>query len=179
VGLETYNHLLRQAVLAAKGQELVESPAQVSVNLPLAALLPPEYIPEERLRLRIYQQLAAATTESELDESARNLRQRFGPRPKQLDNLLLALRVRLLAAAIGAQGVETDRGDVVVTFEPGHGLPLGELLGSGPAQGLEPGHNRFRLRLALMGDAWPELLISTLRRLGVVRSQLASQVADG
>jgi transcription-repair coupling factor (superfamily II helicase) len=174
VGLETYNHLLRQAVLAAQGQELVESPAQVSVSLPLAALLPPEYVPDERLRLRIYQQLAGATSERELDESARNLRQRFGPRPEQLENLLLALRVRLLAAAVGAQGVETDRGDVLVTFEPGHGLPLREMLGLG----LEPGQNRFRLRLGLIGDAWPDLLISTLRRLAVVRSQLAAQVAS-
>jgi hypothetical protein len=72
--------------------------------------------------------------------------------------------------------VETDRGDVLVTFEPGHGLPLREMLGLG--QGLEPGQNRFRLRLGLIGDAWPDLLISTLRRLAVVRSQLAAQVAS-
>jgi transcription-repair coupling factor (superfamily II helicase) len=177
VGLETYNHLLRQAVLAAQGQELAESPAQVSVSLPFHALLPPDYIPDERLRLRIYQQLAGATTEAELDESARNLRQRFGPRPRELDNLMLALRVRLVAAAAGAQAVETDHGDLVVAFEPGHGLPLGELVAASQGQPLEAGTNRLRLHTDAVGDAWPELLISTLRRLAEARTARIAELA--
>jgi transcription-repair coupling factor (superfamily II helicase) len=178
VGLETYNHLLRQAVLSAQGQELIESPAQVAVNLPFAALLPPDYVPDERLRLRIYQQLAGATSESELDESARNLRQRFGPRPEELDNLLLALRVRLVAAAAGAQAVETDREQVVVSFAPGHGLPLRDLAESGPGKALEAGNNRLRLRPDLLGDRWPELLLGSLRRLVSARTELVAQAAD-
>ena len=178
VGLETYNHLLRQAVLQARGQELTESPAQVAVNLPFHALLPPEYVPDERLRLRIYQQLAGATTESELDESARNLRQRFGPRPEQLENLLLALRVRLLAAAAGAQSVETDHDDVVLSFEPGHGLSLKESVGQGHGQALEAGHNRLRLRTELVGDSWPDLLMGVLRKLGQARAARMAELAN-
>jgi transcription-repair coupling factor (superfamily II helicase) len=178
VGLETYNHLLRQAVLSAQGQELVESPAQVAVNLPFAALLPPEYVPDERLRLRIYQQLAGATSESELDESARNLRQRFGPRPEELDNLLMALRVRLVAAAAGVQAVETDREQVVVSFPPGHGLALRELLESEHGRALEIGNNRLRLRPELLGERWPELLLRVLRRLVTARTELVAQAAS-
>ena len=178
VGLETYNHLLRQAVLSAQGQELVESPAQVAVNLPFAALLPPEYVPDERLRLRIYQQLAGATSESELDESARNLRQRFGPRPEELDNLLMALRVRLVAAAAGVQAVETDREQVVVSFPPGHGLALRELLESEEGRALEVGNNRLRLRPDLLGERWPELLLGVLRRSVTARTELVTQAAS-
>jgi transcription-repair coupling factor (superfamily II helicase) len=178
VGLDTYNHLLRQAVLQARGQELTESPAQVAVNLPFHALLPPEYVPDERLRLRIYQQLAGATTESELDESARNLRQRFGPRPEQLENLLLALRVRLLAAAAGAQSVETDHDDVVLSFEPGHGLSLKESVGQSHGQALEAGPNRLRLRTELVGDSWPDLLMGVLRKLGQARAARMAELAN-
>ncbi|MGC1406622.1 MAG: transcription-repair coupling factor, partial [Candidatus Dormiibacterota bacterium] len=178
VGLETYNHLLRQAVLSAQGQELVESPAQVAVNLPFAALLPPEYVPDERLRLRIYQQLAGATSESELDESARNLRQRFGPRPEELDNLLMALRVRLVAAAAGVQAVETDREQVVVSFPPGHGLALRELLESEEGRALEVGNNRLRLRPDLLGERWPELLLGVLRRSVTARTELVTHAAS-
>ncbi|HVC39681.1 MAG TPA: transcription-repair coupling factor [Candidatus Dormibacteraeota bacterium] len=170
VGLETYNHLLRQAVLEARGEELAESPAQVAVNLPFQALLPPEYVPDERLRLRTYQQLAGATRESELDESSRNLRQRFGPRPEALENLILALRIRLLAAEVGARSVETDGEDVVVSFEPGHGLPIGELGGPGQGRAWEAGSNRLRLRAQLVGESWPELLISVLRQLAQARA---------
>ncbi|MGC1184835.1 MAG: transcription-repair coupling factor [Candidatus Dormiibacterota bacterium] len=178
VGLETYNHLLRQAVLQARGEELAESPAQVAVNLPFAALLPPEYVPDERLRLRTYQQLAGATSEAELDESARNLRQRFGPRPEELENLILALRVRLLAAQLGARSVETDGNDVVLVLEPGHGLPLAALVGEDHGRALEASANRLRLRAEVVGDSWPELLMSTLRKLARAKSERLAQLAS-
>ena len=42
VGLELYNTLLRQAVTALQGKPIVESPAQVSVSLPVKAFLPVE-----------------------------------------------------------------------------------------------------------------------------------------
>ncbi|MGH7666782.1 MAG: transcription-repair coupling factor [Candidatus Dormibacteria bacterium] len=176
VGLETYNHLLRQAVLQARGEELAESPLQVAVSLPFPALLPPEYVPDERLRLRIYQQLAGATNERELDESARNLRQRFGPRPEALENLIQALRVRLLAAEVGARSVETDREDVVVAFDPGHGLPLRDLSGPGYSQALSAGANRLRLQVGLLGESWPEVLIAVLRQLSRAKAELVQQL---
>ena len=178
VGLETYNHLLRQAVLQARGQELAESPAQVAVNLPFHALLPPEYVPDERLRLRIYQQLAGATTEAELDESARNLRQRFGPRPEELENLLLALRIRLLAAEVGARSVETDHEDVVIGFEPGHGLPLREVAGQGAGHVVETSSNRLRLRVGRLGEGWPEVLLGLLRQLIRARAERIAELAQ-
>ncbi|HVD03050.1 MAG TPA: transcription-repair coupling factor [Candidatus Dormibacteraeota bacterium] len=165
VGMEMYNHLLHQAVLAAQGEELVESPAQVSVALPLRSLLPPTYIPDERLRLRVYQQLAAATSEAELEETARNLRQRFGPRPSEVENLLVTLRVRLVAAAAGAAAVETDRDWISVRFEPGHGVRLGELVAEMPRIA-EASTNRLRLSVAAAGSAWLDLLIGLLRRAG-------------
>ncbi|MGH7612384.1 MAG: transcription-repair coupling factor [Candidatus Dormibacteria bacterium] len=170
VGLEMYNHLLRQAVMAAQGEELLESPAQVAVSLPVPALIPQRYIEDERLRLRTYQQLAEAATEAALDEARRNLRQRFGRPPQAVENLVLALRVRLRAAEAGAQAVEAERGDVVVVFEPGHGLELRRLL-SGP--GLDAGVNRLRVRRQAVGDSWPEVLLSALSRLAEARRAVA------
>ena len=168
VGMEMYNHLLRQAVLEVQGQQLVESPAQVSVSLPLRSLLPTSYIPDERLRLRVYQQLAAATSEAELEQTARNLRQRFGPRPPEVENLLVGLRVRLMAAAAGAAAVESDGQVLTVRFEPGHGLPLSELVADMPKVATA-GVNRLRFDSRAAGPDWPDLLIGLLRRLGEAR----------
>lgn len=172
VGMEMYNHLLHQAVLAAQGEELVESPAQVSVALPLRSLLPPGYIPDERLRLRVYQQLAAATTEAELEETARNLRQRFGPRPTEVENLLVTLRVRLVAAAAGAAAVETDGDWISVRFEPGHRIPLSQLVAEMPKL-TEFSPNRLRLNAAKAGPSWLDLLIGLLRRTAEARTPVA------
>ena len=174
VGIEMYNHLLRQAVLEARGEEMPESPAQVTVSLPLRSLLPHQYIGDERLRLRTYQQLAAATEPASLDELARNLRQRFGPRPPEVENLLVGLRVRLAAAAAGAAAVESGPGEVVVRFDPGHGLDLGRMAQEVPAV-LASG-NQLRLRIQAAGPEWPQLLLVVLRR---VADQRVLQPAGG
>ncbi|HET9051918.1 MAG TPA: transcription-repair coupling factor, partial [Candidatus Dormibacteraeota bacterium] len=110
VGLELYNHLLRDAVARMRGRPVEESPAAITVSLPLPAFLPPGYVTDERLRLRCYQDLAACTTEVELERRARGLADRFGPLPPPAEALVLTLRVRLLAAAAGALGVEQEEG---------------------------------------------------------------------
>jgi transcription-repair coupling factor (superfamily II helicase) len=110
VGLEMYNRLLETAVRSLQGKPVVESPAQVTVSLPLRAFLPASYVAEERLRLRCYQDLAASTSEVELERSARALADRFGPLPPEAEGLIYSLRVRLLAAAAAVQSVETHSG---------------------------------------------------------------------
>ena len=125
VGLELYNHLLADAVTTLQGKPVVELPAQVTVSLPVAAFLPGDYVSDERLRLRCYQELAACVSESELDQRARGLVDRFGPMPAPASALIDSLRVRLLAAAAGALGVDTERGrGVVIRLTLDHGLDL-------------------------------------------------------
>ena len=64
VGLELYNHLLADAVTSLQGKPVLESPAQVTVTLPVAAFLPGRLrVSDERLRLRCYQELAACVSE--------------------------------------------------------------------------------------------------------------------
>ncbi|TMC48994.1 MAG: transcription-repair coupling factor [Chloroflexi bacterium] len=124
VGLELYNHLLRDAVSRMQGKVLRESPAQVTVSLPVTAFLPQTYVTDERLRLRCYQDLAAAAAEADLEQQVRGLVDRFGPLPAAAQSLVFSLRVRLLAAAAGALSVETEPGAVVVKLAVGHGIDL-------------------------------------------------------
>ncbi len=168
VGLELYNHLLRQAVGELQGETVRESPSQVSVRLPLAALLPDGYVEDERVRLRAYQDLAACASESELELAARTLRQRFGPLPTPAANLVATLRVRLLAAAVGVAQVETEGDDVVLQFGPGGAervrgvaAQFGRQVGWGPS--------RLRLHRAVAGAAWLDRLLELLRELDRAR----------
>jgi transcription-repair coupling factor (superfamily II helicase) len=124
VGLELYNHLLRDAVTRLQGHAVRESPVQVTVSLPLPAFLPSTYVTDERLRLRCYQDLAACVDETELEQRVRGLVDRFGPLPRAAEALVLSLRVRLLAAACNAAGVESEDSAVVIKLPLGHGLDL-------------------------------------------------------
>ncbi len=166
VGLELYNHLLADAVTSLQGKPLVESPAQVTVTLPVAAFLPADYVSDERLRLRCYQELAACVSEQELDQRARGLVDRFGPMPAPTSALIDSLRVRLLAAAAGALGVETERGrGVVIRLTLDHGLDLQSV--AAQFRGITATPSQLHV-----GDAWQTTLTPVLRELGrLLRAQ--------
>ena len=160
VGLELYNHLLADAVTSLQGKPVLESPAQVTVTLPVAAFLPADYVSDERLRLRCYQELAACVSEVELEQRARGLVDRFGPMPAPTSALIDSLRVRLLAAAAGALGVETERGrGVVIRLTLDHGLDLQSV--AAQFRGITATPSQLHL-----GDAWQTTLTPVLRELG-------------
>ena len=174
VGLELYNHLLADAVTSLQGKPIVESPAQVTVTLPVAAFLPADYVSDEQLRLRCYQELAACVNESELEQRARGLVDRFGPMPAPTSALIDSLRVRLLAAAAGALGVDTERGHgVVVRLTLDHGLDLQSV--AGQFRGVTATPSQLHV-----GDAWQTNLEPILRELGrLVRARNRDVVPAG
>ena len=172
VGLELYNHLLADAVTTLQGKPVVESPAQVTVSLPVAAFLPGDYVTDERLRLRCYQELAACASESELEQRTRGLVDRFGPLPAPAAALVDQLRIRLLAAAAGALGVETERGrGVAVRLTLDHGIDLQSVARQFRGASATPSQLH-------LGDAWQTSLTGVLRELGrLVRAQRREPVA--
>ncbi|HZU76533.1 MAG TPA: DEAD/DEAH box helicase, partial [Dehalococcoidia bacterium] len=165
VGLELYNHLLAQAVGALQGKPLLESPAQVTVSLPLAAYLPTDYVTDERLRLRCYQDLAACATEQELEARVRGLVDRFGPLPAPADALVHSLRVRLLAAAGDALAVEREKDGIVIRLPLDHGLDLGAVVAQFRSV-LTATPSQLHLRTA---GAWRDTLLAVLREVGRLR----------
>jgi transcription-repair coupling factor (superfamily II helicase) len=167
VGLELYNTLLRQAVTALQGKPIVESPAQVSVSLPVRAFLPVSYVSDERLRLRCYQEMAACATEADLDRAARGLVDRFGPLPDPAEALVYSLRVRLLAAAAGVTSLESGDGGVRVQLPIDHGLDLAGVVGQWRSQ-TSATATRIVVDIEPVrrGAPWREALTGVLRELG-------------
>ena len=170
VGLQMYNHLLGQAVTALQGKPIVESPAQVTISLPLAAFIPAGYVSDETLRLRCYQDLAACTSERELDQRTKGLVDRFGPLPQTVEALVYSLRVRLLAAAAGALSVEAERGlrpagiesrGLVVRLPLDHGLDLRSVATQFRGVAATPS----QMHMATEHE-WREPLLAMLRELG-------------
>ncbi len=170
VGLELYNTLLRQAVTALQGRPHLESPAQVSVSLPVRAFLPVTYVSDERLRLRCYQELAACATDSDLESAGRALVDRFGPLPEAAQSLLYSLRVRLLAAAAGVDAVESGEQGVRVQLALGHGLDLAAVVNQWRAQASASATRILVSTEAVRpGRDWRDVLLGVLGELGRLR----------
>ena len=67
VGFDLYVRMVSEAVEQYKEPERKESVA-VTIDLPIEASIPVDYIDSDKLRLEAYQKLASARTEDDLDE---------------------------------------------------------------------------------------------------------------
>src|SRR6185436_18470198 len=91
----------------------------VTLDLPLDAYLPPEYIPEERVRLAVYQHMAEAQTPREVRDLRQELQDRFGKLPEPADCLLTWLQIKTLSLAAGVTSVVTTAEEFIVRLPEG------------------------------------------------------------
>jgi transcription-repair coupling factor (superfamily II helicase) len=75
---------------------------------PVPAQLPTDYIPETRLRIDFYRQLALARTLDEVQDITDSLEDRFGSLPATVKRLLAVTRIRVRAEMAAIRSVETD-----------------------------------------------------------------------
>jgi transcription-repair coupling factor (superfamily II helicase) len=104
VGYDLYCQMVTEAVAELKG-EPVREPAEIKLDLPLAANLPREYVPKEELRLEAYRRLAAVTTDDEVHDIRAEWEDRYGPLPEAAEALLAVARLRAEAARTGLREV--------------------------------------------------------------------------
>ncbi len=126
VGFHLYTRLLAQAVQNLKLQTSNFKSSNgtpfgvwnlefgVSVDLPIPATLPAEYIPDRNLRLKLYRRLADIKDEQGIADIAAELADRFGRMPKPVENLLYQIKVKILAQRAAVEAVASESGQIVL-----------------------------------------------------------------
>jgi len=104
VGYDLYCQMVSEAVAELKG-EPVKEPAEIKIDLPVAAHIPREYIQKEELRLEAYRRLAAVTTDDEVSDIRTEWEDRYGPLPPPAEALLAVARLRAEASRTGLREV--------------------------------------------------------------------------
>lgn len=89
-------------------QALVDAEIEEHRIKPVSANIPPDYVPESRLRIDFYRQLAMANSLDEVSAIRESLTDRFGRRPRPVERLIRITRIRILAETAGIGSVETD-----------------------------------------------------------------------
>jgi transcription-repair coupling factor (superfamily II helicase) len=118
VGFELYCRLLEEAVRTVKGEPPLPAVRSVTLEIPLHAYIPTEYIADSATRVIIYQDCAGLTDLAGLDEMAQSLVDRFGPLPQPVVALMLLMRIRIMALDLGCSRVAvTDSGELKLFFE--------------------------------------------------------------
>lgn len=104
VGFDLYVRMVADAVAAVRGHSK-PSRADLRMDLPVDAHVPPSYIPGERLRLEAYAKVAAVTTPQDESDVRAELIDRYGPIPHEVDSLFAVARLRERVRAAGIEEV--------------------------------------------------------------------------
>ena len=142
VGYDLYCRLVNEAVAELRG-ETVADPPDVTIEVPVDAHIPADYISREAARLEAYRRLASVTDHHELDDIRSEWTDRFGPVPDPAESLLSIGRLRVECLAAGVR-------EVVVTRR-GHGALSRQGYAARLAPVDLPASRRVRLR-RLYGD---------------------------
>ncbi len=132
VGFELYTSMLESTVRELQG-ESAPAPVTTQLNLGLPIRIPPEYIPEENQRLRMYKRVANVETEAQLGDVRAELEDRYGPVPPPVCNLLEYAVLKLLAGRLGVAAIDRKRDLVILQFSPSaaiHPEKLAQLVAS-------------------------------------------------
>jgi transcription-repair coupling factor (superfamily II helicase) len=171
VGFGLYCQLLAEAVQEMKarqegGAEPGAKPmpaATVTVDLPLSAYIPEDYVTDPTTRVALYQRMARVTLTDEVEELRQELRDRFGALPSAVQNLLYLVGIKVSAARAGVRSIATEDGRIVIRFA-GAREPAAH--GAGNAGGVSAAQaGQVQLDAKRLGGRWQQALEETLARL--------------
>ncbi|MFC1468008.1 transcription-repair coupling factor [Verrucomicrobiota bacterium] len=144
IGFDLYCQLLQRTVAMLKGEKLppivdvtvrldflAMSPhdsgpkldasdpwATGSTEPPEPAFIPYDYVEDETLRVQLYQRISGLNRPLLVRKLKKELRDRFGPIPAALKNLLAVAEIRIIAAEKGITTIEVTEGRVRLTRTP-------------------------------------------------------------
>ena len=106
VGFEMYQSMLEEAIAKIKAGEmegLSEADEQWApqINLGVPVLIPEAFVPDLDVRLGLYRRLSSLSTKVELEGFAAELIDRFGKLPREVNTLMLVVRIKAMCKRAG------------------------------------------------------------------------------
>lgn len=106
VGYELYQSMLEEAIGKIKSGELDgltdgDDQWAPQINLGVSVLIPETYVPDLDVRLGLYRRLSSLTTKVELEGFAAELIDRFGKLPREVNTLMLIVRIKSMCKKAG------------------------------------------------------------------------------
>lgn len=130
LGYETYQKILKEAVMELRNEEFANEFAEANaadeanteyvtdcvIESDLELMLPADYVPQESERISLYQELDGIDRDRDLEAYANRLRDRFGPIPYVAEELLRVPRIRRIARRLGIEKVALKQNTMYTYF---------------------------------------------------------------
>jgi transcription-repair coupling factor (superfamily II helicase) len=128
IGFETYQKILQEAIDELKENEfktlyqeeqndtLRTYVKEVQIDTDLEVFLPDNYINIVKERLALYQKLSTLKTQDELNDFENQLIDRFGPLPKEAQELIESVRLKWIATQLGMERLLIKKNTCICYF---------------------------------------------------------------
>jgi transcription-repair coupling factor (superfamily II helicase) len=119
VGIELYQHMLEEAVAAARtdgGKEAAREEWSPQITIGTPVLIPENYVPDLGVRLGLYRRIAGLADRREIDGFAAELIDRFGTLPTEVENLLEIIAIKRYCREAGIEKLEAGPKGAVISL---------------------------------------------------------------
>ena len=121
VGFELYQSMLEEAIAKIKAGELeglseADEQWAPQINLGVPVLIPEDYVPDLDVRLGLYRRLSGLSTKVELEGFAAELIDRFGTLPREVNTLMLVVRIKAMCKRAGIAKLDGGPKGAVIQF---------------------------------------------------------------
>ncbi|KAA9009222.1 transcription-repair coupling factor [Histidinibacterium aquaticum] len=120
VGYELYQSMLEEQIGKIKSGEAegISDDGQWApqINLGVPVLIPEDYVPDLDVRLGLYRRLSDLTTKVELEGFAAELIDRFGELPKEVNTLMLVVRIKAMCKRAGISHLDGGPRGATIRF---------------------------------------------------------------
>jgi transcription-repair coupling factor (superfamily II helicase) len=116
VGYDTYCKLLDEVIKEIQGVEVKEE-IDVQIDLNISSYIPDEYIENSSQKIEIYQNIALARTEEDIENVIDEMIDRYGQMPEEVNNLLEIARIKELCKKTGVTKIAQKGESIVFNFD--------------------------------------------------------------
>jgi transcription-repair coupling factor (superfamily II helicase) len=172
VGFNLYSQMLASAVEKLKLQKngIIQTPGTSNlplptIDLPISALIPDDYMNDMVTRLELYQRMADILDLKQIPNLAQELNDRFGVPPKELENLLYILKIRVTAKDRGIESISYLDSEIIIQLFAGMQFDK-QKLAHLYREGIKIGNSQLRMSLRQPGKGWRTILEEILKAMG-------------
>ncbi len=172
VGVSHFIRMLNKAVEDLKAGRVMreEEPEDISVEIPISAFIPDNYITNTKEKVAVYQKLSAADSLEYLNDMKEEMVADYGTIPSEVINFFKVIEMKLNAKAAGVVGVKAE--SVYLTKDKEIILHMSNLVKPENIMNLlEYNHkwmisgNKLKIKLEDLGFQWVDELNSCLKKL--------------
>jgi len=118
VGFDMYLKLLSEAVeeRRKRDQPAEEEAPEVYLELDYSGYIPDTYVSDPSEKMEIYKKISAVMEEEELQSLQREIFDRFGPMPDEIQSLLSLAELRIICRKLWISSLKERKGQAHITF---------------------------------------------------------------